>query len=112
MRHTTQGPLNPLQLLCILLKRLKIARRDRARAVVLCQSNHFLLVLCPAGPRPPAARRPLNLLKGDPVGALVIGLREEIGRLAQHLRQTSREATVLLLHPGAGPPPAGDGRAG
>ena len=35
-----------------------------------------------------------------------------VGRLASDLRQTSRKTTVLLLHPGPGPSPAGDGRAG
>ena len=38
--------------------------------------------------------------------------QEMVGYLAQALKQTSREATVMLLRPGAGPPPAGDGRAG
>ena len=38
--------------------------------------------------------------------------QEMVGYLAQALKQTSREATVLLLHPGPGPPSAGDGGAG
>jgi len=38
--------------------------------------------------------------------------QEMVGYLAQALKQTSREATVLLYAPGAGPPAAGDGRAG
>ncbi|NLH22081.1 MAG: hypothetical protein GX463_07930 [Methanothrix sp.] len=38
--------------------------------------------------------------------------QEMVGRLASDLRQTSRKTTVLLLHPGPGPSPAGDGRAG
>jgi DNA polymerase I len=38
--------------------------------------------------------------------------QEMVGYLAQALKQTSREATVLLYAPALDPPPAGDGGAG